>query len=121
MRGFFITEVPLPKSTDPLTPAQVYRFAVAFCQPHLAFRPRGTVTIEILLTVLFAAAARISSISETCPRLAKAPHEETSAKALDANLFSLEELKRRVNASFAKPLPRSLPAAASDLFASASI
>ena len=27
----------MPKSTDPLTPAQVYRFAVAFCQPHLAF------------------------------------------------------------------------------------
>ena len=98
----------MPKSTDPLTPAQVYRFAVAFCQPHSAFRPRGKVTIEILLTVLFAAAARISSISETCQRLAKAPHEETYAKALDANLFSLEELKRRVNASFAKQLPRSL-------------
>jgi hypothetical protein len=60
------------------------------------------------LTVLFAAAARISSISETCQRLAKAPHEETYAKALYANLFSLEELKRRVNASFAKQLPRSL-------------
>ena len=50
----------------------------------------------------------ISSISETCQRLAKAPHEETSAKALSANLFSLEELKRRGNASFAKQLPRSL-------------
>jgi hypothetical protein len=83
----------MPKSTDPLTPAQVYRFAVAFCQPHLAFRPCGKVTIEFLLTVLFAAAARISSISETCQRLAKAPHEETYAKALYANLFSLEELK----------------------------
>ena len=35
--GFFTREVPMPKSTDPLTPAQVYRFAVAFCQPHLAF------------------------------------------------------------------------------------
>ena len=84
----------MPKSTDPLTPAQVYRFAVAFCQPHLAFRPCGKDTIEFLLTVLFAAAARISSISETCQRLAKAPHEETYAKTLYANLFSLEELKR---------------------------
>jgi hypothetical protein len=26
------------KSTDTLTPAQVYRFAVEFCQPHLKFR-----------------------------------------------------------------------------------
>src|SRR5208283_3005423 len=32
----------------------------------------------------------------------------TYATALYANLFSLEELKRRVNASFAKQLPRSL-------------
>ncbi|HME73131.1 MAG TPA: peptide synthetase, partial [Myxococcota bacterium] len=61
------------KSTTTLTPARVYRFAADFCQPHLAFRPCGKVTIEFLLTVLFAAAAHISSISETCQRLAKAP------------------------------------------------
>jgi Transposase DDE domain len=96
------------KSTNPLTPAQVYRFAVAFCQPHLAFRPVGKVTVEVLLTVLFAAAARISSISETCRRLDTTPHEETFANALYANLFSLEEIKRRVNASFAAHLPRAL-------------
>jgi len=97
------------KFTDTLTPSQVHRFAIDFCQPHLAFRSVGKVTVEVLLTVLFAAAAaRISSISETCQRLAKAPHEETYAKALYANLFSLKELKRRVNASFAKQLPRSL-------------
>ncbi len=58
----------MPKSTEPLTPAQVYRFAVAFCQPRLAFRSVGKVTSEVLVTVLFAAAARISSISETCSR-----------------------------------------------------
>ena len=96
------------KSTNPLTPAQVYRFAVAFCQPHLAFRPVGKVTVEVLLTVLFAAAARISSISETCRRLDTTPQEETFANALYANLFSLEEIKRRVNASFAAHLPRAL-------------
>ena len=49
----------MPKSTEPLTPAQVYRFAVAFCQPRLAFRSVGKVTSEVLVTVLFAAAARI--------------------------------------------------------------
>lgn len=96
------------KFTDTLTPSPVDRFAIDFCQPHLAFRSVGKATAEVLLTALFAAAARISSISETCQRLAKAPHEETYAKALYANLFSLEELKRRVNASFAKQLPRSL-------------
>jgi putative transposase len=60
------------------------------------------------LTVLFAAAARVSSISETCRRLAGAPCEETYAQALYAQLFCLEELKRKVNAAFAAHLPRAL-------------
>ena len=105
---FFTTEVPMPKSTEPLTPAQVYRFAVAFCQPRLAFRSVGKVTSEVLVTVLFAAAARISSISETCRRLRDAPCEETYANALYANLFCLEELERKVNAAFVDHLPRPL-------------
>ena len=45
----------MPKSTEPPTPAQVYRFAVAFCQPRLAFRSIGKVTSDVLVTVLFAA------------------------------------------------------------------
>jgi hypothetical protein len=65
------------ESTSTLTPAQVYRFAIDFCQPHLDFQAKGKVTATILLTVLFAAAARVSSISETCRRLAGAPCEET--------------------------------------------
>ena len=96
------------KSTTPLTPAQVYRFAVDFCQPHLDLKPAGKVTATILLTVLFAAAARISSISETCGRLKDVPCEETYAKALYANLFCLEQLKRKVNAAFRAHLPRAL-------------
>ena len=101
----------MPKSTEPLTPAQVYRFAVAFCQPRLAFRSVGKVTSEVLVTVLFAAAVRISSISETCRRLRDAPCEETYANALYANLFCLEELKRKVNAAFVDHLPRPFAAA----------
>jgi hypothetical protein len=96
------------KSTTALTPARVYRFAIDFCQPHLDFRGRGKVTATILLTVLFAAAARISSISETCQRLAGVPGEETYAAALYANLFCLEQLKRKVNAAFRAHLPRAL-------------
>jgi hypothetical protein len=96
------------KSITPLTPAQVYRFAVDFCQPHLDLKPAGKVTATILLTVLFAAAARISSISETCGRLKDVPCEDTYAKALYANLFCLEHLKRKVNAAFRAHLPRAL-------------
>src|SRR5271157_3986024 len=80
------------KSTTTLTPAQVYCFASDFCQPHLDFQAKGKVTATILLTVLFAAAARISSISETCRRLTDVPSEEIYAKALYAQLFCLEAL-----------------------------
>ena len=96
------------KSTTTLTPAQVYRFASDFCQPHLDFQAKGKVTATILLTVLFAAAARISSISETCRRLTDVPSEEIYAKALYAQLFCLEALKRKVNAAFVAHLPRAL-------------
>ena len=61
------------KSTTPLTPAQVYRFAIDFCQPHLDLRGKGKVTATVLLTVLFAAAARLSSISETCSPTPRRP------------------------------------------------
>ena len=111
----------MPKSTEPVTPAQVYRFAVAFCQPRLAFRCVGKVTSEVLVTVLFAAAARISSISETCRRLRDAPCEETYANALYANLFCLEELKEQGQRRLRRPPAQAVaPPAASGRSASAS-
>src|SRR5213080_4196565 len=96
------------KSTDTLTPAQVYRFAVDFCQPHLRFRAVGKVTAEVILSVLFAAAARISSIHETCGRLAKAPCEETFTAALYPQLIDVDRIKRQVNAAFGDQMPRAL-------------
>ena len=96
------------KSTDTLTPAQVYRFAVDFCRPYLQFRAVGKVAGEIILSVLFAAAARLSSIHETCRRLDKAPCEETLTAALYPQLIDVDGVKRRVNAAFAAHLPRAL-------------
>ena len=96
------------QSTNTLTPAQVYRFALEFCQPHLKFRTVGKVTGEVILSVLFAAAARISSIHETCGRLAKAPCEETFTAALYPQLTDVNAIKRRVNAAFAGHLPRAI-------------
>jgi hypothetical protein len=96
------------KSTNTLTPAQVYRFAIGSCQPYLQFRTVGKVTGEVLLSVLFAAAARISSIHETCGRLAKAPCEETFTAALYPQLVDVERIKRRVNAAFGDQMPRAL-------------
>src|SRR4051812_38070285 len=96
------------KFTNTLTPTQVYRFAVDFCQPYLQFRTVGKVTGEVILSVLFAAAARLSSIHETCGRLAKAPCEETFTAALYPQLSYVGAIKRRVNAAFAGHLPRAL-------------
>jgi hypothetical protein len=96
------------KSTTTLTPAQVYRCALDLCQPHLDLRGKGKVTATVLLTIAFAAAARISSISETCGRLRDAPCEETYAKALYVNLKALEPIVRKVNAAFRAHLPRAL-------------
>jgi hypothetical protein len=96
------------KSTDTLTPAQVYRFAVDFCQPYLKFHAAGKVTGEVILSILFAAAARLSSVHETCGRLAKAPCEETFTAALYPQLLDVNLIKRRVNAAFAGHLPRAV-------------
>jgi Transposase DDE domain len=96
------------KFTNTLSPAQVYRYAIDFCQPRLRFRAVGKVTGEVIFSVLFAAAARISSIHETCGRLAKAPCEETFTAALYPQLLDVERIKRRVNAAFADQMPRAV-------------
>src|SRR4051794_34934953 len=96
------------KFTNTLTPDQVYRYALGFCQPYFRFRAVGKVTGEVILSVLFAAAARISSIHETCARLAKAPCEETFTAALYPQPVDVERIKRQVNAAFGDQMPRAL-------------
>ena len=81
------------KFTSTLTPAQVYRYAVECCQPHLKLRDAKRVTARMLLTILFAAAARISSLSDTCKRLRGVPDEEVVAAALYETLPDYNLLK----------------------------
>jgi len=45
------------KSINPLTPDQVYRYAVHACQPHLKLGGLKKALGSMILTVLFAAAA----------------------------------------------------------------
>lgn len=94
------------KFTNTLTPAQVYRYAVDCCQPHLKLRDAKRVTARMLLTILFAAAARISSLSDTCKRLRGVPDEEVVAAALYETLPDYNLLKRQVNAALAGHLPK---------------
>jgi hypothetical protein len=96
------------KFTNTLDPAQVYRYAIECCQPHLKLRDAKRVTARMLLTILFAAAARISSLSDTCKRLRGVPDEEVVAAALYETLPDYNVLKRQVNAALAGHLPKPL-------------
>src|SRR3954462_5710347 len=96
------------KFTNTLNPAQVYRYAIECCQPHLKLRDAKRVTARMLLTILFAAAARISSLSDTCKRLRGVPDEEVVAAALYEALPDYNVLKRQVNAALAGHLPKPL-------------
>src|SRR5512142_889295 len=96
------------KSTDTLTPAQVYRYAVQACQPHLNLRDTKKVAGQMILTVLFAAAARVSSLSDTCRRLRGVPDEHIIAQALYSTLPSYHLLQRQVQAALHGHLPKAL-------------
>ena len=89
------------KPTTALTPARVYRCAIDFCQPHLDLRGKGKVTATVLLTVLLAAAARCSSISETCDRLTPPP-----ARPLRQRPVCQPHLPRAAQAQGQRRLPR---------------
>src|SRR3982750_597921 len=96
------------KSTMPLTPPQAYRYAVQACQPHLKLRDAKKVAGQTILPVLFAAAARISSLSDTCRRLRDVPDEHIVAEALYATLPEYNALRRRVQAALQGHLPKAL-------------
>jgi putative transposase len=96
------------KSINPLTPGQVYRYAVQAFQPHLKFRDAKNVAAETVLTVLFAAAARISSLSDTCRRLRNVPDEHIVAEALYSTLPDDNRLRQRVQAALRGCLPKTL-------------
>jgi hypothetical protein len=96
------------KSTTTLTPAQVYRYAVQVFQPFLKLRGTKAVPSSMILTILFAAAARISSLSDTCQRLRRVPDEHAVAEALYSGLPAYDALKRQVNSALAGHLPKAL-------------
>lgn len=96
------------KSTSTPTPAQVYRYAVQAFQPHLKLSNAKGIAAETILTVLFAAAARISSLSDTCRRLRDVPDEHAVAEALYSTLPEYDRLRRRVQAALSGHLPKAL-------------
>ena len=97
------------KSTTTLTPAQVYRFAIDFCQPHLDFRGKGKVTATVLLTVLFAAAARSPRSTRPAAGSPTPPARRPTPRPSTPTSSASSSSSRKVNAAFRAHLPRALP------------
>ena len=88
---------------------QVHRAAAVHLQSHLQFQDsKRKTSAPVLWSLLLAAAARITSLSDACPRLRDAPSDETARKALLATLPDSAALRRRLNAARAGPLPGTL-------------
>ena len=71
---------------------QVHRAAAEHLQTHLQFQDyKRKTSAPVLWSLLLAAAARITSLSDACQRLRDAPSDETARKALLATLPRLSE------------------------------
>jgi putative transposase len=88
---------------------QVHRAAAEHLQTHLQFKDyKRKTSAPVLRSLLLAAAARITSLSDACQRLRDAPSDETARKALLATLPDYAALQRQLNAALAGHLPKAL-------------
>ena len=88
---------------------QVHRAAAEHLQVHLQFKDyKRKTSAPVLWSLLLAAAARITSLSDACGRLRDAPSDETARKALLATLPDYAVLQRQLNATLAGHLPKAL-------------
>src|SRR5262249_58637317 len=109
MRGQSLQEGAMRPQNSTLTARRVHRCAAAILQDHLNLPDHGPkCRAGPLLTLLFYAAARITSLSDACQSLLEAPSDEAARLALIATLPDFAELQRRLNAALAGNLPRPL-------------
>jgi len=92
-----------------LTRTAVHSHAARLLKRHLRLTDFSRrCTAAMLLAVLFAAAARLASLSATAARLLAVASAETLRKALHACLPGPDELQRRLNLALVADLPRAL-------------
>jgi hypothetical protein len=92
-----------------LTPKHVSVFASSLLQTHLKLKDHGPKChASMLVTLLFYAAARITSLSDACKRLRDAPSDEAARVALLATLPDYAALERQLNAALTAHLPKAL-------------
>jgi hypothetical protein len=89
-----------------LTPAAVHHHATLIVQRHLGLHDHGPkCSASVVLTLLFTAAAWVTSLAETCRRLQGAPSDEAVRLALVATLPKYADLQRGLNTALASSLP----------------
>jgi Transposase DDE domain len=88
---------------------KAHRLAVEHLQAHLKFKDyKRKTSANVLWSLLLAAAARITSLSDACQCLRDAPSDETARKALLATLPDYVVLQQQLNAALAGHLPKVL-------------
>jgi Transposase DDE domain len=92
-----------------VTSRAIHAHAARLCQRHLRLQDHGPkCTALTLLTLLFYAAARLTSLAAACASLSKAPSDTAVRTALLATLPALYELQRRLNRALQGDLPKAL-------------
>jgi len=97
------------KTRASISAAEVHDYAASLIERYVKVRDFGKqCTSSVIITVLLYAAARITSISDACARLWRAPSDETFRQALLATLPQVVELQRRLNRALSGDLPKGL-------------
>jgi Transposase DDE domain len=97
------------KRQSTLRDRDVQEHTAALVQHHLRLKDFSTkTTVQVVLHVLFVAAATLTSVYAACQRLQGAPSDDTLRKALLAMMPEFAQLQRRVNRALAAALPRAL-------------
>jgi putative transposase len=92
-----------------ITSRAIHEHAAQLCQRHLRLEDHGPkCTALTLLTLLFYAAARRTSLAAACGSLSGAPSDTAVRTALLATLPQTHELQRRVNRALQGDLPKAL-------------
>lgn len=94
---------------DSISAQRIHDHAAGVLQRGVKLEAHGSkCTTATLLSILFFAAARRTSISNACERLRDAPTYQAFADALWGTLPEMRDLERRLNTSLAADLPKSL-------------
>jgi hypothetical protein len=89
-----------------LTPSHVHKLATELLVEHLELTDyKRTCDSRTLLTIVFAACARLTSVFAAALGLLKAPSPETVRKALHANIPAIKVLEERINKALRAATP----------------